>query len=530
MCRKKNKITPLNRRDCWISSAEHIIKATFYTYICHRSVTRDIDSASAFSTIIYAIAGLYTLWLVKNELDLIRKRLQRKLPPGYLGIPIVREIDLIRTLSSGAIMESLHDKRRRYGTLFSQIFFGGISIVAGGQDDLNWLFNNDRKALTEVAWPPNIVMLLGPGAVANQTGKYHRVLRRLLEPYFAPRFVANYLKCMDDTTADELESWCESGEFHSSEVFKMYALRLFYVSAFGNVDEQVIASLHDDFKLWLGGFLSVTTKQIPGTSFAKAMKARDRILDTVDVLIDKFVSENPEDSERAQITIMGRLIYGKDKDDNRVMTRDEMKDNILNLIFAGHDTTYASISTLLYHLSENIDAMDALASEVSTLSDPLTADELKNAPVLNACIHESWRCDPPVTGSFRKAAKELHHKGYTFDAGSLFNYSILMATTDEELYKSHKSFEMRRFLPKEHPLYSSDLDSGIDPFQGRSSYPIFGGGTHVCLGKAFAQLELRVLAARLLKGYKVEVRNPKKVYFPVNGWNIEFKLTKRKSL
>ena len=125
-------------------------------------------------------------------------------------------------------------------------------------------------------------MLLGPGAVANQTGKYHRVLRRLLEPYFAPRFVANYLKCMEETTSDELKSWC-NGEFHSSEVFKMYALRLFYVSAFGTVDEDMIASLHDDFKIWLGGFMSLTTKQIPGTAFSEAMKARDRILDTVDV-------------------------------------------------------------------------------------------------------------------------------------------------------------------------------------------------------------------------------------------------------
>ena len=527
---KENESTHPVPPICWTSSVEHIVKATVYTVICHRSVARAVESVSAFSTIIYAIFALYALRMVKNEIGLILKRLQRKLPPGYLGFPIFREIEFIRTVSSGGIMKSLYAKRNKYGTLFTQSFFGGMSIFAGGQDELNWLFNNDRKALTEVSWPPNIAMLLGQGAVANQTGKYHRALRRLLEPYFAPRFVANYLKCMDETTSEELESWCESGEFLSSEVFKMYALRLFYVSAFGKVDEGMIASLHDDFKQWLGGFLSVTAKQIPGTPFAEAMKARDRILNTVDVLIDKFMSENPEDSERAQITIMGRLIYGRDKDDNRVMTRDEMKDNILNLIFAGHDTTYASISTLLYHLSENNDAMDALAIEVSTLSDPLTADELKNAPILNACIHESWRCDPPVVGGFRKTVKELRHNGYSFDAGSLFNYSILMTTTDENLYKSHKKFEMRRFLPKDHPLYSSDIDSGIDPFQGRSSYPIFGGGTHVCLGKAFAQLELRVLAARLLKGYKVEVRNPNKVYFPVNGWNIEFKLTKRKSM
>lgn len=89
---------------------------------------------------------------------------------------------------------------------------------------------------------------------------------------------------------------------------------------------------------------------------------------------------------------------------------------------------------------------------------------------------------------------------------------------------------MGRFLPKDHPLYLAEVDSDIDPLQGRTNYPVFGGGTHVCLGKAFAKLELRVLAARMLKHYKVEVRNPPKVYFPVNGWNVEFKLTERKNL
>ena len=79
----------------------------------------------------------------------------------------------------------------------------------------------------------------------------------------------------------------------------------------------------------------VTVKRIKGTAFDEAMKARDRILDTVDMLIDEFIKENPEESKRAQTTIIGRLIYGKDKDNNRMMTRDEMKDNILNLIFAG---------------------------------------------------------------------------------------------------------------------------------------------------------------------------------------------------
>lgn len=434
------------------------------------------------------------------------------------------------SIACGGIRQQLYDSRRKYGTFFASSFVGRVNIVLGGQDDLSWLFNNDRKALTEISWPPNIVMLLGPGAVANQSGKYHRVLRRLLEPYFAPKFVEHYLTSMDKTTVDKLDSWASSGEFLSSEVFKMYALRLFYASSFGKVDEGVIARLHDDFKIWLAGFMSMTTMRLPGTTIDEAMKARDRILDEVDKLIDIFIEENPEGSDRANTTVIGRLIYGKDKDDNRMMTRDEVKDNMLNLIFAGHDTTFASIASLLYHLSQNPDAMEALAEEASSLSEPLSADELKNAPVLNACMHESWRMDPPVLGSFREAvSKDIEHKGYSFEKGTIFNYSILMATTDEGVYKNHDQFNMKRFLPKDHPLYRAEDDSGMDPLQGRTNYPIFGGGTHICLGKAFAQLELRVLAARMLKHYKVEVRNPEKIYFPVNGWNLEFKLTKRKS-
>lgn len=522
---------PTKARIVWSSLTEHIIKLGLYTAFFIHAILSTQKSSTPFSYTINICIALFALRLIKGELNISFKRLQRKLPPGYLGFPIIREIKFFKSIASGGIQQSLDAARSNYGTMFSQNFFGRTNIAMGGQEDLIWLFNNDRKAQTEIAWPPNIVMLLGPGAVANQTGKYHRVLRRLLEPYFAPLFVKNYLKSMDDTTLEELDNWSALGEYQSSEVFKMYALRLFYVSSFGIADEETIATLHDNFKLWLGGFMSVTTRRIPGTSFDKAMKARDRILDTVDKLIDQFIAENPEESERAQTTIVGRLIYGKDKDDNRMMTRDEMKDNILNLIFAGHDTTYTSISTLLYHLSENPDAMEALTNEVSTLSEPLISDELKSAPVLNACIHESWRIDPPVLGSFRKTVNNgLEHKGYSFDKGETFNYSILMATTDESLYKNQDQFNMKRFLPKDHPLYEAKVDSGIDPFAGRTNYPIFGGGTHVCLGKAFAQLELRVLATRMLKHYKVEVRNSKKSYFPVNGWDVEFKLTKRKDM
>ena len=136
--------------------------------------------------------------------------------------------------------------------------------------------------------------------------------------------------------------------------------------------------------------------------------------------------------------------------------------------------------------------------------------------------------DPPVVGSFRKAVKDVEHKGYSFAAGTVFNYSFRMVTDDESIYANPDTFDMRRFLPNDHPLYVAYVNCGVDPFQGRSNYPVFGGGMHICLGKSLAQLELRVLAVRMARHYKVEVRNPKKKFLPMNAWDVEFKLTQRK--
>lgn len=188
--------------------------------------------------------------MVKGEVDLAMRRLQRKLPAGYLGFPIYQEIKYFRTIFSNGLQDFLQESRRKYGTLFAQKFLGRIIVNVGEQEGLDWLFMNDRKALTEVSWPANVAMLMGPGSVLNQTGRYHRVLRRLLEPYFAPTFVNNnYLAVMDETTLEQLRNWSSSGEFLLSEVFNMYTLRLFYAASFGYIDEEFISILSNDFKV-----------------------------------------------------------------------------------------------------------------------------------------------------------------------------------------------------------------------------------------------------------------------------------------
>jgi retinoid hydroxylase len=278
----------------------------------------------------------------------------------------------------------------------------------------------------------------------------------------------------------------------------------------------------------IGGFLALTgTLRVPGWKFDRAMKARDRIMDTIERLMEKFLKENPADSERAKTTVMGRMMYATG-DDGISLNREEIKDNLLNLIFAGHDTTYASINTVLHHVSQNPHVEAALRKEVSQFQEPLDLEEIKNAPVLNAIMHESWRVDPPVVFAFRKSMKKpLEYRSFEFPKGTTFSYNIGLAVRQENVYPSAQEFHMERYLPSDHPLANASWQSKVDPHQGRADYPIFGGGTHVCLGKHFAKLELRIIMARLYRNYDITVKNNRKVNMPVNGWAVDFQLKKK---
>ncbi len=158
----------------WSSLTEHVIKITLYVAFVAHAVDSAKRSTTTFSCVINSLTCLLSLWLVKGEVDTAVKRIRRHLPPGYLGLPVYREISLLIRLACGGGL-GLEDAHERYGTFFAQSFLGREVVVCGRRDNLTWLFNNDRKGQTEVLWPPAIGALLGPWAVSNQTGNYHMI-------------------------------------------------------------------------------------------------------------------------------------------------------------------------------------------------------------------------------------------------------------------------------------------------------------------------------------------------------------------
>ena len=193
------------------------------------------------------LATLICLYWLKNEVATVYQR--KYLPPGDFGPPIIGEtLGLLFNPT-----EYTRRKQEKFGDMYTDNTIS-LSVVFGNDKDISWLWNAERKGRAQGMWPPHIRALLGKGAVANTTGRRHRMLRRMLEPAFAPNATRDYVEVLDVCTRDSLYKWSATDSFHSSAEFKLFALRLFFIAGFGYVDEQFISQLHDDFSIWLSGF------------------------------------------------------------------------------------------------------------------------------------------------------------------------------------------------------------------------------------------------------------------------------------
>lgn len=331
------------------------------------SATTTMNSLTDAASLALSVLGsvVFLNWL-RIEIRLIGWR--TRLPPGSLGYPLLGTLpQLLKDITSH---KYILGQKKKYGDLYTDNSLS-FQVVTTTEETIAWLWNTERKGGAQGTWPTGIAKLVGKGAIANANGKRHRALRRILEPAFTPTATRDYLQVIDQVTQKVLTEWSapsikdnnsnnngsdEGIPFHSSEVFKMYALRLFFVAAFGREgDPEVLQQLHDDFKIWIQGFISPIPYRLPGTQFAKSMDAKDRILAMVEKVVVQFKKENPPDSDRAKTTMMGRACYGVDED-GEPMSMDDLKDNVLNMIFAGHGTFHAlmtvlNFATQNYHLT-----------------------------------------------------------------------------------------------------------------------------------------------------------------------------------
>jgi cytochrome P450 len=449
------------------------------------------------------------------------------LPPGDSGGPLFG--NMLQVVGRGPRAMKLDLFRKYQSPLVTINLLMIPAVLVKDDEDVRWWLIQERKGGSVIPQlMPHLMKLLGPEAIMMQHSASHRRLRKIFEPSFSPLAVRGYAETIDATTQAELKKWCAKDDFCSSKDWAILAMRLFFVCAFGKVEEALLEKLSRSFHTWSEGFSSKIPFVLPGSKLQKAYVARAEMLQILQNMVNDFKKTNPPGSPGADNSMLGRLCYGVDED-GKPLSDSQLTCNILFILFAGHDTTKGSFCAFAYYLTEHPKIKSILLEEAKTFSEPLDVDELKAAPLLNAFLAETWRLVPPLSSHNLRTITDIEYKGYKLRKDTLVCLDIhAFNVMDEDRYPDPWEFRLDRWLPKDHPLHNPKyFQEGVDYNVPSTKYRAFGMGGHMCLGAHFAKLEARVALTRLLQQYEIEIRNNGLIVMPLLQYNNDFKITRR---
>ncbi|NER08875.1 MAG: cytochrome P450, partial [Okeania sp. SIO3C4] len=188
--------------------------------------------------------------------------------------------------------------------------------------------------------------------------------------------------------------------------------------------------------------------------------------------------------------ILTLMLLARDEE-GQGMTDQEIRDELMTLLFAGHETTAAALAWAVYWVHKQPQVYQKLMEELETLetdADPMTIFRL---PYLTAVCQETLRIYPVAFLTLPRRTKQpVELQGYQLEAGTMIQGSIYLTHQREDLYPEPKKFKPERFLERKFSPYE---------------YLPFGGGSRRCLGMALADFEMRLVLATLLSNFEMEL-------------------------
>ncbi|HIK40674.1 cytochrome P450 [Thermoleptolyngbya sp. M55_K2018_002] len=418
------------------------------------------------------------------------------LPPGTFGLPFLGE-----TLNFFTDPNFAQKRHEQYGDLFKTRLLGKPTIFMRGVEANQFVLSNENTYFS-VDWPPSTKALLGKLSLALQTGHEHQSRRKLLAQAFMPRALSGYISTMEAITQRYTQRWQQQGQLTWYPELRNYTLDIACKLLVG-LDKGSQTRLGHVFETWCQGLFSIPLN-VPWTAFGKAKRARRLLLEEMEQIVrdrqqrlseSLNSSDGPESDGSEASDALDLLIRARDED-GQGLSLEELKDQVLLLLFAGHETLTSAIASFCLLTAQSPDVLDKLRVEQRGFDPaaPLSLDLLKQMTYLEQVLREVLRRIPPVGGGFRTVLQDCAYGGYTIPKNWSVLYQIGPTHQDASLYPQPEQFDPERFSAAQLGDRSAD--------QQRYGYVPFGGGIRECLGKEFARLEMKIFATHLLRHWQ----------------------------
>ncbi|ERN13707.1 cytochrome P450 716B1 [Amborella trichopoda] len=419
-----------------------------------------------------------------------------KLPPGTGGWPLIGEtLPYLALTGSG---ENFIVKRmRKYRTqVFRTHILGSPMAVFCGAAGNKFIFSNENRVLVN-AWPASVAKLFGRSVITT-TGDEAKRVRKVLMAFLSPEALHEFVGQMDSAARLHLKRyWDGKAEVKVYSMLKVYTFSL-ACSLFASIEsEERKAQLSAFFNVFLKGMMQMDLK-IPGTRYYKAKKAVDALRRELRKEVDDRKEALRAGTANPKQDLMSYLLTTAD-DSGKHMSDEEVVDNIINLLFAGHDTSSSTLLMVLKHLAEKPYYYNEILNEQREIEkskgkeEVLNWEDLKKMKYTWNVVCEVMRVSPAVAGAFRLAITDFDYAGFRIPKGWRLHWNVHTTHMMEEYFPEPEKFDPSRFEGEGPPPYT---------------FVPFGGGPRMCPGLEFARVEMLVFLHNLVKNYKWELVFP----------------------
>jgi len=386
-------------------------------------------------------------------------------------------------------IQFMEDCRRRYGDNFSVRFVGfeRPMVMISDPEAIKALYREREHGL-----PPgrNVVLepILGSKSLLIQEGAEHLSRRRLMLPPFHGERMRSYEAAMTEVVEAEIDSWPLQREFPIHPRMQAITLEVILRVVFGVSTGPRL----DRLRGMLSTVLAETTtpgRQVLGLALQRfggdgPFARFEHQLRAVDELLFAEIAEHrqrPDLEEREDILSM--LMTAEFEDGSR-MEDQELRDQLMTLLLAGHETTATA-------LAWTFDLLLRHPAALGQLRDSLAAGD---EDYLRATISESLRLRPVIPLAGRRLGKELAADGLTLPAGTDVTPAIWLTHTRPDVYPEPYAFKPERFLKEAPDTYA---------------WIPFGGSVRRCIGASFAEFEMRIVLREVLTRCELRKADPR---------------------
>ncbi len=207
----------------------------------------------------------------------------------------------------------------------------------------------------------------------------------------------------------------------------------------------------------------------------------------IDQLLLEEIRERRTQAAPTEPDILSILTASRDAT-GQPMTEAELRDEVMSLLFAGHETTSAALTWALYCIHQVPEVHERLRDELSTPRNGVTPNDIAQLPYLTAVVRETLRLHPGVLGVIRIARAPMEIMGYRVEAGTELIPCLYLTHRREDLYPEPTRFRPERFLERQYSSYE---------------YLPFGLGDRSCIGSALAQFEMKLVLGTILSNWRL---------------------------